>query len=62
MSAYIIEQAIEAYPRDFVGGGRDYKAWAKRILWREKNGDKTLLTVQVQFAKMAMDIKPEAAA
>lgn len=53
------EQAIESFPRDFVGGGRDFKAWAKRILWREEHGDKSLLSIQVKFAKMAMDIKDE---
>ncbi len=37
----------------------DSKAWAKRILEREERGDKTLLSIQVKFAKMALDIKDE---
>jgi hypothetical protein len=38
----------------------DHKLWAKRILERLSNGDKTLSMIQIQFAKTAMDIKPEA--
>ena len=61
MSAFM-EQAVARFPRDFVGGGRDHKVWAKRILLCEEQGDKSLLSVQVKFAKMAMDIKDEVAA
>jgi hypothetical protein len=39
--------------------GRDYKAWAKRILYRDEKGDKTLLSIQVKFAKQAMERGPE---
>lgn len=33
----------------------DHKAWAKRILYREERGDKSLLAIQVKFAKMAIE-------
>ncbi len=58
----IEKQAIDRFPRDFVGGGRDFKAWAKRILWREEQGDLSLLSIQVSFAKIAMNVKEEATA
>ncbi len=61
MSAAIHEAAIAAHP--FVTTqGTDYKAWAKRILYRIERGDKTLLSVQIKFAQMAMDIQPEVSA
>lgn len=33
----------------------DHKAWAKKILQRLKDGDKTLLSVQIMMAKKAME-------
>lgn len=36
--------------------GRDLMAWAKRIVWREENGDKTLTMIQVQFARQALGL------
>lgn len=33
----------------------DYKLWAKRILQREKDGDKTLLQIQITMARQAMN-------
>lgn len=45
-----------------VNDTRDHKLWAKRILERLSNGDKTLSMIQIKFAKMAMDIKDEVAA
>jgi hypothetical protein len=35
----------------------DHKAWAKRILEREKRNDKTLTLIQVKFAREAMVIE-----
>jgi len=59
MSDVEIEREARArYPYGHV----DHKAWAKRILWREEQGDKSLLAIQVRFAKMAMDIKDEVTA
>lgn len=56
---YLREEAVVKYPYN-TPAGYDYKAWAKRILWREAKGDKDLLAIQVKFAQEAMDIKPEA--
>lgn len=39
--------------------GVDHKAWAKRIAWREQQGDKTLLPIQIKFAREALDIKED---
>jgi hypothetical protein len=55
---YLREEAAEKYPYN-TPAGYDYKAWAKRILWREAKGDKDLLAIQVKFAQEAMDIKPD---
>ena len=56
MSAAIEAEAYERYPTKTTHGF-DHKAWAKRFIYREERGDKTLLSIQVKFAKMAMDIK-----
>jgi hypothetical protein len=53
MSLQIELEAAARFPA-VTTAGRDYKAWAKRILYREAQGDKTLLSVQVKFAKEAM--------
>lgn len=39
--------------------GRDFKAWAKRIVWRQEQGDKDLLMVQIKFATEAMNRSAE---
>jgi hypothetical protein len=37
----------------------DHLAWAKRILYREERKDSHLMSIQVQFARMALGlIKP----
>lgn len=51
-------EAFAMYPYNH---GADHFAWAKRILYRESKGDNTLTALQVRFARMAMNIKPEAA-
>jgi hypothetical protein len=55
---YLREDAAEKYPFNTTSG-YDFKAWAKRILWREAQGDKDLLPIQIKFAQEAMDMKPE---
>lgn len=35
--------------------GFDHLAWAKRIIYREERGDKSLSVLQVKFAQMALD-------
>lgn len=39
--------------------GIDHKRWAKRIMERHKNGDKTLSMIQIQFAKEALNQQQE---
>ena len=56
MLADLGAQGITKKARDTT----DHKLWAKRILERLTNGDKTLSMIQIKFAKMAMDIKAEA--
>lgn len=46
--------ASAAFP-DWIGTVRDYKAWAKRILYREQHGDTLLMPIQTQFAREAME-------
>ncbi len=38
--------------------GRDEKRWAKKILQREADGDKTLSPLQVRFAREALAVEP----
>lgn len=48
-------KAAEAFPVH-THYGTDYKAWAKRINHRFENGDKTLMPVQITFARMALGL------
>ena len=58
MSTQLHLEASAKFPAH-TSYGTDHKAWAKRINYRHEHGDKTLLAVQIQFAKMALDIKEE---
>lgn len=40
----------------------DHKRWARKIMERVANGDKTLSMIQISFAKTALEIKDEVAA
>lgn len=60
MSAALIFEASERYPFR-VEHGNDHKAWAKRIMYREEHGDKTLLPIQVTFARQALGVQAEVA-
>lgn len=51
------QSAAEARFPLLTVNGRDEKAWAKRILYREDLRDKTLMSIQVQFAKQAMNVE-----
>lgn len=53
MSLQIELEAAARFPVTTTAG-RDDKAWAKRILYREEHGDKSLLSIQVRFAREAM--------
>ena len=61
MSTYLINAAKERHPF-ITSNGYDYKAWAKQIICRLEKDDKTLLTVQIKFAHMALDIEEKVAA
>jgi hypothetical protein len=56
MSLVLESEASAKFPINPAGGGRDHKAWAKRILYRFDKGDKDLLQLQIQFAQMAMGL------
>lgn len=58
VSAALEAEASALFPTKTTYGF-DHKAWARRFVWREERGDKDLLTIQVKFAKMALDIKDE---
>lgn len=58
MTAYLRDQAAALYPT-VTATGRDDKAWAKRFLWREANGDKDLMAIQISFARQALGVVPE---
>ena len=50
--ATIIEEAHELFPFK----GVNHLAWAKRIMYRLEQGDKTLSMIQISFAKEALNI------
>lgn len=54
MSVHLQHEAAARFPYN-TGTGYDYKAWAKRILWRQEQGDKELTALQVRFATEAME-------
>ena len=53
MSRNLHAEAVALFPYN-TGAGFDFKAWAKRILWRKEQGDTDLLMVQIKFATEAM--------
>lgn len=57
MSAALEAQARAMFPYQ----GADHLAWCKRIMWRLEQGDKTLSMIQIQFAKMALNVQEVAA-
>jgi hypothetical protein len=52
--ADLTREALEKFPT-LVNQVRDNKAWAKRILWREQNGDDTMTITQIAIAHGAID-------
>jgi hypothetical protein len=56
MSAVIRAEAEAKYPVQ-TSAGIDYKAWAKRFVYRAERNDKSLLHVQIQFAYAALDLE-----
>lgn len=61
MSVLLQNEAEARFPMNTTAG-RDYKAWAKRINYRDERGDKDLLPIQVKFARMALGLEVEAPA
>lgn len=59
MSYVLQAEASAKYPYNTTRG-HDHLSWAKRIMYRENGGDKSLLAIQVRFAKMALGIEDEA--
>lgn len=57
--AYLERDAAERYPV-VTTTGRDFTAWAKRLVWRDRMGDKSLTMIQVQFAYQALGLDPKA--
>lgn len=55
MSAVIRNEAEAKYPTKTTAG-IDYKAWAKRFVYRYERGDKSLLDIQILFAHQALEL------
>lgn len=55
MSAVLRSEAEAKYPTK-TATGIDYKAWAKRFVYRAERGDRDLLSVQILFAYQALDL------
>lgn len=59
MSQKLEQEATTLYP-SFIGAVRDDKAWAKRFVWRYRQGDKELSSIQIQFSHQALGLDPKA--
>lgn len=53
--SYSEQDAATAHPFS-NSNGYDHKAWAKRIMHREERRDPDLTSIQVKFARMALDL------
>lgn len=58
MSAQLQSEAAAQFPYRTTTGF-DYKAWAKRIVYRDDRGDKELTSLQVKWAREALEAKTE---
>lgn len=58
MSRVLEGEASAKFPYQ-TSRGLDHLAWAKRFVYRLERGDKTLLMVQIKFAKMALGVEDE---
>ena len=56
MSYQLKYEAEAKYPMQTTNGC-DYKAWAKRIVYRAERRDKSLIWVQILFAYQALDME-----
>lgn len=57
MSRVLESEAWAKYPNATADGKTDYKAWAKRFVYRAERSDKSLLRVQVDFAYEALELE-----
>lgn len=55
MSIQLQGEAEARFPY-LTTAGNDHKCWAKRIMYRQERGDKTLTTLQINFARAALNI------
>lgn len=51
----LYHEAIVRFPT-VTAAGRDYLAWAKRFVWRDEQGDKSMMPIQTQFARQALGL------
>lgn len=60
MSLQLEQEAAAKFPT-YNGDVRDFKAWAKRFVWRDQMKDRDLTSIQIEFAYQALGIeKPKA--
>jgi hypothetical protein len=51
--SHLAHEAAAKFPLNLADDRLDHHAWHKRIMYRYERGDKTLLAVQIQFAREA---------
>jgi hypothetical protein len=51
---YATRLEAEALYPCVTSAGRDFKAWAKRIVYRHEHSDKSLYNIQIPFAYAAL--------
>lgn len=55
MSGHLQEQARQVFSRWVGNTDRvDHLAWAKRLVWRHENGDKSVTLIQLKMAQDAL--------
>ncbi len=58
MSMQLQFEASSRFPAHTTAG-TDHRGWARRIQYREQHGDKSLLPIQIRFAREALDARAE---
>jgi hypothetical protein len=48
-------EAEAKYPDHTAGGQRDYKAWAKRLVYRFEHGDTGIKRAEIESAREALN-------
>lgn len=57
MSLVLQKEAEAKYPFNSKEHGTDYKAWAKRLVYRYQMGDRNLLHIQISMSHQALEIE-----